>query len=122
MADRMFQQWQNSLKLTPKVRVAIGISIGVTLIIVLCSLAFFIFSQPQIPLFYSLTVPSQQLVPNYFIFIISVLSLINTFTNIWLYLVLKKYDQLLTTLFTWSTLTIQFLFLFVVLRIIYITL
>ncbi len=121
MAAHPFQQIKQSLQLPKVVQNAVGISIGITVIITICSALYFFFSQPQIPLFYSLTLPSQQLVPNYFIFIIPFLSLSNTFVNTGIYLLLKKYDQLLTTLFTWSSLTIQFLLLFIVLRIIYIT-
>ncbi len=121
MASTHFQQFSQTFQLTKPAKNAIFYSLAIMLVSTFSSIVFFFFSQPQLPLFYSLALPSQQLVPNYLIFIIPFLSLICTGINFLLFVLLKKYDRLLTTLFSWSTITIQILFLFVLLRVIYVT-
>ncbi|NCS97163.1 MAG: hypothetical protein GW762_01045 [Candidatus Pacebacteria bacterium] len=84
------------------------------------ALAGYFFLPPQIPLFYSLALSSQQLTTKEFIFVLPGLSVLFGILNSVLILRLQKYDVLLIRLFSWITVVCIALLLFSLIRILYI--
>lgn len=80
----------------------------------------YFFLPPQIPLFYSLALSSQQLASKEFVFVLPGLSVLFGIVNSVLILRLQKYDVLLIRLFTWMTVVCIALLLFSLIRILYI--
>lgn len=80
----------------------------------------YFFAPPQIPLFYSLAQPTQQLVAKELIFTLPGIAVLFAFSNSLLILRLKKYDVLLIRLFAWITIVFVFILLFALIRILYI--
>lgn len=93
----------------------------VSLIQIVVAIVGFIILQPEIPLFYTLARPEQQLVPKIWVFIFPVFSiLINVIHTILIGLDSKK-EIVLLSLFARVTTVLQFALLLALLRIIYIT-
>lgn len=90
------------------------------LLMVATSIYFFI-GPPEVPLFYSLARPEQQLTPKAFIFILPVVSGLFIFLHVVLIKILHEYDALLLALFAWVTVIIQVLLTIAFIRIFYIT-
>ncbi len=77
--------------------------------------------QPQIPLFYSLPLASQQLSHKIWLLVIPLLSLAITMLHTLFIFSFRKIDQFLLRLFTWSTTIILALLLLALIRIIFVT-
>ena len=77
-------------------------------------------TQPQVPLFYSLSNPDQQLVPKQWLFFFPILSaLILILHRIFIYF-LRKQDEKITKMFTWITLFLLCFLNFGLLRILFV--
>lgn len=87
----------------------------------IATLGYFFVPQ-EVPLFYSLAQPHQQLAPKIFLFTVPVLSLFLSLINGTILLKLHKYDLLLLQLLSWVTVTFEALLLFALVRIIFIVL
>jgi hypothetical protein len=95
--------------------------VAITGLITIVSTLFYFFSQPVIPLFYSLALPEKSLAVKEFIFIFPSLSLIITLLHSILISVFKDLEKLILRLFAWTTLVMQAFLFFTLLRIIIIT-
>ena len=73
--------------------------------------------QPEIPLFYSLSDPEQQLTAKEWIFLLPVLSLIILIVNTVGLILISRVDKVMTRLAMWSTILIELLLCFNLLRI-----
>ena len=87
--------------------------------VILAGVGYF-FLPPQIPLFYSLSQPTQQLVPKIWIGILPGLTVLFGTVNTILCIEMRKYDRLLLKLFSWFAVVISMVLLFALLRIMYI--
>ncbi|MCA9369443.1 hypothetical protein KC721_04025, partial [Candidatus Woesebacteria bacterium] len=74
--------------------------------IIIATLGYFILP-PQIPLFYSLAQPTQQLVPKLFIGILPGIAVLFGTLNTILCIEMRRYDQLLLKLFAWFAVVIS---------------
>lgn len=110
-----------NLHLTHDIKQYTLVSLAITLICSVISSVFFVFAQPLLPVFYSLALPEQQLVPKLWIFIIPAISLCVTLIHVLILRTLSNYDRTIQRLFVWITAVLQVLLLLSVLRIIYIT-
>lgn len=72
--------------------------------------------QPQIPLFYSLSIPEQQLAAKGLIFLLPGLSMLINLIHIVLIRSFNKLDTFILRLFAWSTVVIQLIILMITLR------
>lgn len=88
------------------------------LLAALISLVFYFRLQPVIPIFYSLSQPSQHLASKEWIFLFPVALSVFTLFHLSLIHRFKHFDQLLVQLFSWTTLIISFVVLAALLRII----
>jgi hypothetical protein len=91
-----------------------------TLISALVTLTFYFRTQPVIPIFYSLAEPIQHLAAKEWLFIFPVISLLISAIHTGLMKIMDKSEQLLLTLFAWTTVVIQMILLLALLRIVYI--
>ncbi len=97
-----------------------ALSTGLILINIAAALLGYFTTQPDIPLFYSLAQNNQQLVGKEYIFILPILAIVFGIMNMLIITILKKYDKLLLTLFSWVTTIFQALLTFALLRILFI--
>lgn len=91
-----------------------------TLISLLSTLVYYFRSQPQIPIFYSLPEPSQQLASKEWLFLFPGLAIISTFIHVAVTKSISTSDRLLVILFSWSTVVVQVVLTLALFRIIYI--
>ncbi|MBP7768565.1 hypothetical protein KA082_01895 [Candidatus Woesebacteria bacterium] len=97
-------------------------SVAVTgFITVLCTI-FYFFTQPVIPLFYSLARNDQALTTKEWIFLFPIISLVITLLHSLLLSFFKDLDALVLRLFAWMTVVMQFFLILALVRIIVITL
>ena len=89
---------------------------AVALIIIETVFSFFRL-QPVIPMFYSLTITEDRLVPKQFILIFPALALIILFIHIPLQSYLHKHDQFDSHIFSWATTFVELLLVVVYTRI-----
>lgn len=83
------------------------------------TIIFYFQLPPEIPLFYTLSEPSQQLAPKIWFFLLPILGLtINLAHSFWIKW-LKKYDEFLLRLWSGITVAWQILLLLIVVRIIF---
>jgi hypothetical protein len=99
----------------------LSISFIVAIILICLSLIVQPFLQPQIPLFYSLALPSQQLADKAWIFFFPIFSFLILMTHFLLILSLKKISLNLTKLFSWLTLIMLIALFIIFSRIVIIT-
>lgn len=85
--------------------------------LIICSGGFW-YLQPQIPLFYSLAQPEQQLVPKIWIFLLPGFSLIINLNHLLLLKILKPSQLFVSQLFSYSTLILQIILLMIASRLI----
>lgn len=97
------------------------ISISVTGLITIATTVYYFFSQPIIPIFYSLARNEQALAQKEWIFLFPLISLVMTLLHSILISVFKELDKLVLRLFAWTTVVMQFFLFVTLLRIIIIT-
>lgn len=76
--------------------------------------------QFEVPLFYSLSQPEQQLAPRQWIFLFPIASAIMVILNRIFIHFLRKYDHQVTKIYTWMTVFLIFLLNFALIRILYV--
>jgi hypothetical protein len=91
-----------------------------TLVSALLTLTFYFRTQPVVPIFYSLPEPEQHLAAREWLFLFPFMSLIVSLLHTGLIKFVSKAEQLLLTLFAWTTVVVQTVLLLALLRIIYI--
>lgn len=106
-----------SLNLDPAYRSSMVISVVITLLITLVATVSFFLVQADIPLFYSLARPVDQLVPKLWLFLFPLFAVTVTVTHLLLLNLLDHLNPLIKQLFGWSTIVIEFLILVALLRI-----
>lgn len=109
------------LSLSPSVKRMVGISLGITIVMGAITSIYFTLSAPQLPLFYSLAIPSQQVVSKSWLFVLPGLSLVITLVHTLILQFLSKYNRSVQGMFGWSGIVIQALLMIALLRIIVIT-
>lgn len=110
-----------TLKLSHDVKRSVLTSVVLTLLLsALCSV-YFVFAQPLLPIFYSLALPQQQLVPKVWLFMIPSISVGITLIHTSILSALSGYDRTIQRLFVWVTVVLQVLLILSVVRIILIT-
>ena len=105
------------LSLPEETKTSVALSVALIFLNAAAALLGYFFVQPNIPLFYSLAQNDQQLVNKEYLFVLPFLSLTFGVMNILLITILKKYDKLLLSLFSWVATIFQVLLLFALLRI-----
>lgn len=110
-----------SALLPASTRLPIGMGFMVWVSILALATGFSIVAQPEVPLFYSLAQPEQQLVAREWLLIIPALSFVMNFINYTVVVLAREIDPLLLTLFAWTMLIIQVIFGLALGRIVYIT-
>lgn len=93
------------------------ISLVLSVILALIATIFYFIAPPQIPLFYSLSQPEQQLVQKEGIFILPTVALVSLLTTLALLSYAKNLDSVISTLILWSQIIMQSLLLVVTIRI-----
>lgn len=91
----------------------------ITLVSSFLSITFYFSIQPEIPLLYSLSQPEQQLVTKEWIFIFPAILLFITIVHSWILFKMTQVQELLTQLFSLTSIIIALLFLISQLRILY---
>ena len=76
--------------------------------------------QPQVPLFYSLARPAEQLASKEWLFVIPAISGAISFIHLILLNSYLEYDRMILKLFSWSTVALQLVISLGLLRILYI--
>jgi len=94
------------------------ISFVISFIVLVSTIVFFIISQPEIPLFYSLPRSDQQLVYKLWIFFIPFLSWFISIVHLLIIKLMPDLKVRAAQLFSYSTVVLQIVLLFVFLRII----
>lgn len=94
-------------------------SLSITGVITLLSVSAAFFLQPQIPIFYSLPLSSQQVASRYWILLFPGFSLSVTLLHIVLIGIFSKVDEDVLGLFCWLTVLLQLVLLAVVVRLLF---
>jgi hypothetical protein len=102
--------------LTKLVQRPIKISLLLTGLITLFSVSTLFFLQPEIPIFYSLPLSSQQIVNRFWILLFPGYSLIVTLLHITLLGIFSKVDEEVLRLFCWLTVVLQLILFAILLR------
>ncbi len=111
------KNWRYLLFLPKELRPLGVLTLGISLIMLLISLAFYFPLQNQVPLFYSL--PSdQQLVDKKFLFILPTLSILINFFHMLIIKFNKEIHEYVLKMFVHLTFLLQILLLAILLRII----
>lgn len=113
-----FEQRRSRFRIPPKIKVPTLLSLLIASLTAFASLALYPSLQPIVPLFYSLALLEQQIVPKEFLFFIPALSLGFFFLNAFFSQILSRMDELMMQMVSWSTLLINILLLFAFFRII----
>gem|GEM_PF-426688 len=119
-------KWRNlksvsNLLNTPRfVRNPFLISYLCTFSLTLLVLVMYFKVQPQVPLFYSLARPAEQLAAKEWLFIIPAISGTISFTHLLLINSFLEYDRMILKLFSWSTVGLQVIITLGLLRILFI--
>lgn len=107
----------SSLRPPKFVRIPITLCYIITLSVFLMVLVSYFRIQPVIPLFYSLARPAEQLAPKYWLFFFPAILAVITFGHLGLIYRYHDYERLLLQLFAWTTLGINVLLAFALIRI-----
>lgn len=102
--------------LTKLVQKPIKISLLLTGIITLFSVSAIFFLQPEVPIFYSLPLSSQQIVNRFWVLLFPGFSLTITLLHITLLGIFSKVDEEVLRLFCWLTVILQILLLAILVR------
>jgi len=108
--------------LIPKnVQTPVSVSWGLFFIFLIVTIIYYFLSQPELPIYYTVGTKSDQLAPKIFLFLFPFISLIMNLIHFFIFRILQKYSALLLKLFVGTTITLQVLLGFALLRIIFIT-
>lgn len=113
-----FRQKNSFFSLPKQMKLPTLLSLLMAAISGFISILVFSSLQPIIPLFYTLPQLDQQLVRKEFIFIIPALAVAIFFVNLFCGKALSRIDFLMMQLLCWSTVLLEFLLLFALVRII----
>ncbi len=114
-------QFRIDAHLPKQTRIPYKISVGIGLWLTVLAGVFYFKLQPEIPLFYSLSQPAQQLAAKQWIFLLPILSILVTFTNFSLVKKNADLESVLITVISWVTVTWQIILSLIFIRIILIT-
>lgn len=92
----------------------------VSLLTSLISLTLYFRIQPEIPIFYSLAQPAEQLAAKEWIFLFPAISIFISVAHSLLLRLINKSEKLIRKLFAWTTVVVQLMLLLAMLRILYI--
>lgn len=110
------------VKVIPKsVQTPITASWIMFLLFLLISIIYFFLSQPELPIFYSVATKQDQLAPKMFLFLLPGISLMINIIHFFILKSLQKFSVVLLKLFVGTTITLQVLIGFALIRIILIT-
>lgn len=113
---------KEKIKVIPKsVRTPITTSWILFLVFLVISIIYFFLSQPEIPFFYTLANKQDQLAPKAFLFLFPAISLIINIVHFFILKSLQKFSAILLKLFAGTTIALQVLLGFALIRIIIIT-
>lgn len=107
-----------SSKLGPKIKNSIYISNVISLALLILTLITLIRVQPEVPIFYSLALPSQQLAQKYWLLLFPTISIVISVLHLLIIKTMNHLDELVLELFAWVTVAIQVLLSLSLLRII----
>jgi hypothetical protein len=114
---------QERIKMIPKeVKTPITTSWIIFLLLLTISIIFYFLFQPEIPLFYTLANKENQLVPKVFVFLFPAISFTINILHFFILRSLQKFSTVLLRLFAGTTIALQILLGFALIRIIIITL
>lgn len=99
------------------VRVPITLSYIITLSVLLTVLVAYFRIQPEIPLFYSLARPAEQMAPKIWIFFFPLILAVLTLFHLALIYRYLDYEKLLLQLFAWTTLVMNILLALALVRV-----
>jgi hypothetical protein len=118
MLDKIRQKKTRiKIKLGPDfVKAPIKFSLAINLIILLITFGVYPFIQPLVPLFYSLSDPSQHLADKSWLFLLPVISLVMNLIHIYSLKLIETNSQFVIKLFAYSGLTLQTILLMITLR------
>lgn len=85
------------------------------------TIIYYFFSQPELPIFYTVATKQDQLAPKLFLFIFPIVSLSINSIHFFILKILQKYSAILLRLFAGTTIGLQILLGFALLRILLIT-
>lgn len=108
-------------QLSSSIKRPLLLCVAITGLITVASTLFYFFSQPVIPLFYSLARAEQALTTKEWIFLFPVFSLSITIVHSILISIFKNLEKLILRLFAWTTFVMQSFIFLTLLRIIIIT-
>ena len=113
---------KDSAKLIPKsVQTPISVSWILSLLFLLVTIIYYFLSQPELPLFYSVATKQEQLAPKILLFLFPTLSFAINIVHFFILKTLQKFSAVLLRLFVGTTVTLQVLLGFALVRIILIT-
>ena len=92
-----------------------------TVFTTLILLAVFTRIQPEVPLYYSLARPAQQLAPKEWLLLIPAISAFMSVTHLVIVNIFSDYDPMIIRLFSWTTVILQLTLSLALLRILIIT-
>lgn len=104
--------------ITPELKSPLFLTIALTGAEIVLLIVTIFSLQPEVPLFYSLSQASQQLVPKFWLFLFAGFSLSITIIHFAIIVLFKQLDILLLKLFAWTTVAVQILLLMALVRII----
>lgn len=109
------------VKLSKQVKTPITLSWITSVLILGTSIIYFFLAQPELPLFYSVATKQDQLSNKVFLFLFPIVSIVINLLHFFIARVLKRYSVVLLKLFVGTTLGLQLLLGFALVRIILIT-
>lgn len=110
------------VKILPaKVQAPVTASWILFFLLLIISIIYFFLSQPELPLLYSVATKQDQLVPKIFLFIFPIISLLINILHFFIAKSLKNFSMILLELFVGTTIGLQLLLAFALIRIIIIT-
>lgn len=116
-----FLNFKSEASISPVLRAPIFTSFTISAIIFIVTIIYYVYAQPQLPLFYSLARPVERLVPKIWLFILPSTSLFMSILHTFLVQLFREYNQVILRLFIWITVIFQVILLLIFLRIVLIT-
>jgi hypothetical protein len=109
--------------ITPEVvKKPLYLSFLATLLIIIISGVYYVFSQPEIPLLYTLARPNQALVSKEWLFLLPSISFVLSVLHVFIIHWLRELEPILLSTFVGAGLLLQVVLLADIVRIVYITL
>ncbi|MEN8253300.1 MAG: hypothetical protein ABFQ62_02920 [Patescibacteria group bacterium] len=106
------------LKFAAQIKNAIYVSAAISIALFIFTLIALIWIQPEVPIFYSLALPSQHLAQKYWLLLFPIISTVITTSHALITKILSNLDKLVLDLFSWSTVFVQILLSLSLLRVI----